>query len=58
MDRVAIYGRVSTTEQTTDNQINFLQEIVNRNGWDLVKTYVDEGISGTMGRDCLSSGFL
>jgi len=51
LDRVAIYGRVSTTEQTSDNQINFLQEIVSRNGWELVQTYVDEGISGTKGRD-------
>lgn len=51
MDRVAIYGRVSTTEQTSDNQINFLQEIVKKNGWELVQTYVDEGISGTKGRD-------
>ena len=51
MDRVAIYGRVSTSEQTSDNQINFLQEIVNRNGLELVQTYVDEGISGTKGRD-------
>ena len=51
MDRVAIYGRVSTTEQTSDNQISFLQEIVNRNGWELVQIYVDEGISGTKGRD-------
>ena len=51
MDRVAIYGRVSTSEQTSDNQINFLQEIVSRNGWELVQTYVDEGISGTKGRD-------
>ena len=51
MDRVAIYGRVSTSEQTTDNQTNFLQEIVSRNGWELVQTYVDEGISGTKGRD-------
>lgn len=51
MDRVAIYGRVSTTEQTSENQINFLQEIVNRNGWELVQTYVDEEISGTKGRD-------
>jgi DNA invertase Pin-like site-specific DNA recombinase len=51
LDRVAIYGRVSTTEQTSDNQINFLQEIVDRNGWELVQTYVDEGISGTKGRD-------
>jgi len=51
LDRVAIYGRVSTNEQTTDNQINFLQEIVSRNGWELVQTYVDEGISGTKGRE-------
>ena len=51
MDRVAIYGRVSTTEQTSDNQINYLKEIVSRNGWELVRTYVDEGISGTKGRD-------
>ena len=51
MDRVAIYARVSTSEQTTDNQINFLQEIVSRNDWELVQTYVDEGISGTKGRD-------
>ena len=51
MERVAIYGRVSTLEQNTDNQINFLQEIVNRNGWELVQVYVDEGVSGTKGRD-------
>ncbi len=51
MDRVAIYGRVSTTEQTSDNQINYLKEIVSQNGWELVRTYVDEGISGTKGRD-------
>jgi DNA invertase Pin-like site-specific DNA recombinase len=51
MDRVAIYGRVSTSEQTTDNQINFLKEIVDRNGWNLIDTYVDEGISGTKSRE-------
>ena len=51
MERVAIYGRVSTLEQNTDNQINFLQEIVTRNGWKLVQVYVDEGVSGTKGRD-------
>lgn len=51
MERVAIYGRVSTNEQTSENQINFLQEIVDRNGWDLAETYVDEGVSGTKGRD-------
>ena len=51
MDRVAIYGRVSTNEQTVENQINFLQEIVDRNGWDLVQIYIDKGVSGTKGRD-------
>ena len=51
MDRVAIYGRVSTNEQSTDNQTDFLQEISDRNGWKLVEIYVDEGISGTKGRE-------
>lgn len=51
MDRVAIYGRVSTNEQSTDNQTDFLQEIAERNGWTLVEIYVDEGMSGTKGRE-------
>lgn len=50
-ERVVIYGRVSTTDQTTDNQIFKLRELVELNGWDLVEVYVDEGISGTKGRD-------
>lgn len=49
--RVAIYSRVSTTDQNTENQTNLLNEIVERNGWDLVDTYIDEGISGSKGRD-------
>jgi DNA invertase Pin-like site-specific DNA recombinase len=51
LDRVAIYGRVSTNEQSTDNQTDFLQEIAERNGWTLVEIYVDEGMSGTKGRE-------
>ena len=43
LDRVGIYGRVSTNEQTTDNQIKFLQKIVERNEWELTGVYVDEG---------------
>ena len=50
-ERVVIYGRVSTSEQTTDNQIFKLKEMVKINGWELVEIYVDEGISGTKGRD-------
>ena len=50
-EKVVIYGRVSTSDQTTDNQIFKLKELVEINGWDLVEVYVDEGISGTKGRD-------
>ena len=49
--RVAIYSRVSTTDQNTDNQTSLLSQIVSRNHWALVDTYVDEGISGSKGRD-------
>ena len=50
-EKVVIYGRVSTSDQTTDNQIYKLKEIIEINGWDQVDLYVDEGISGTKGRD-------
>lgn len=51
IERVVIYGRVSTSDQTSENQTLVLTEIVHRNGWDLVDTYIDDGISGTKGRD-------
>ena len=51
MSRVVIYGRVSTNDQTTDNQIYKLKEIIENRNWDLVDTYTDEGISGSKGRD-------
>lgn len=51
IERVVIYGRVSTSDQTSENQTLVLTEIVNRNGWDLVDTYIDDGISGSKGRD-------
>ena len=49
--RVAIYSRVSTDDQTAENQTHFLSEIATRNGWDLIDTYVDQGVSGAKGRD-------
>jgi DNA invertase Pin-like site-specific DNA recombinase len=49
--RVAIYARVSTDTQTTDNQLHQLREIADRNGWDIVAEFIDEGISGAKGRD-------
>jgi len=45
--RVAIYARVSTTEQSTDSQLLDLRRYVRERGWDIFKEYVDEGISGT-----------
>lgn len=51
MSKVVIYGRVSTTEQTIDNQIVFLKRIVEQNKWDLIDIYIDDGISGSKGRD-------
>ena len=49
--RAAIYGRVSTDGQTTDNQIVALREVAARRGWDIAEVYIDNGISGAKGRD-------
>ena len=51
MKKVAIYARVSTDKQTTENQLRELRNIVDKNGWELVNEFVDEGISGAKGRD-------
>jgi DNA invertase Pin-like site-specific DNA recombinase len=51
MKRVAIYARVSTDKQTTENQILQLREVASMNGWDVVEMFIDEGISGAKGRD-------
>jgi len=45
--RVAIYARVSTTEQSTDSQLLDLRRYVRERGWNIFREYVDEGISGT-----------
>jgi DNA invertase Pin-like site-specific DNA recombinase len=49
--RAAIYGRVSTDGQTTDNQIVVLREVAVRRGWEIAEVYLDNGISGAKGRD-------
>jgi DNA invertase Pin-like site-specific DNA recombinase len=48
--RVAIYLRVSTTEQTTTNQRRELQAVAKRHGWFVVQVFEDAGISGAKGR--------
>lgn len=49
--RAAIYGRVSTDGQTTENQIIALNEVAARRGWEIVEVYTDHGISGAKGRE-------
>jgi DNA invertase Pin-like site-specific DNA recombinase len=45
--RVAIYGRVSTMEQNTDNQVNELQRYCEARMYAVHKVYVDKGVSGS-----------
>ena len=49
--RAVLYLRVSTGEQTTENQRMALRSEAERRGWQLVGEYEDAGISGTKGRD-------
>jgi DNA invertase Pin-like site-specific DNA recombinase len=51
MKRVAIYLRVSTSKQDTDNQRRELMMVAARSGWNVVKVYEDAGVSGAKGRD-------
>jgi DNA invertase Pin-like site-specific DNA recombinase len=51
MKRVAIYTRVSTSKQETNNQLRELEAVAKRSGWEIVKVYEDAGISGAKGRD-------
>ena len=49
--RIALYLRVSTTEQTVENQQRELEAVAERHGWNVVAVFTDAGISGTKGRD-------
>ncbi len=51
MKKIALYARVSTAGQTTDNQLAELREVASRHGWEIVVEFVDHGISGAKGRD-------
>lgn len=48
---MAIYARVSTDNQTVENQLLELHAVAQRQGWDVVTVLTDEGISGAKGRD-------
>ena len=49
IEHVAIYARVSTdkqkAKQTIDSQLSTLPEYAQQNGYKVVETYVDDGIS-------------
>lgn len=49
--RAAIYLRVSTKEQTTDNQRLELEAVAKQRGWTIAGVYEDRGISGSKGRE-------
>ena len=49
--KVAIYARVSTNEQTTENQVRELTEWADRAGHEIVTIYDDNGVSGAKGRE-------
>lgn len=48
--RVALYSRVSTSHQTTENQRQELQRVASLRGWTVVEVFNDDGISGSKGR--------
>ena len=43
---IAIYARVSTDHQDTENQLSELRDFTDRSGWQIFKEYVDTGYSG------------
>lgn len=49
--RAALYLRVSTDGQTTENQRIALQAVAEQRGWQVVAAYEDAGISGAKGRE-------
>lgn len=48
--RIALYTRVSTSQQTTENQRHELLRVASLRRWTIIETFTDEGISGSKGR--------
>jgi len=49
--KAVIYSRVSTNDQTIDNQLKILRHVADKRGLEVVREISDEGISGATGRD-------
>ena len=50
MKRVGIYARVSTDDQSTENQLLDLRRYIEQRGWRIGKEYIDHGVSGAKDR--------
>lgn len=50
MKKVALYLRVSTSDQTTKNQRRELDAVAKRQGWKIVAVFEDAGVSGAKSR--------
>jgi DNA invertase Pin-like site-specific DNA recombinase len=46
MKKVCLYCRVSTTHQTSENQLIELRAVAERMGYEIVSEFIDNGISG------------
>ncbi|UCI17744.1 recombinase family protein [Mesorhizobium sp. B2-1-8] len=51
MRRAALYLRVSTKDQSIENQRLELERVAQAKGWEIMAIYQDEGISGAKGRE-------
>ena len=49
--RVGLYLRVSTGEQTVENQREALTAACAHRDWKVVAEFIDNGVSGARGRD-------
>ncbi|AWW49449.1 recombinase family protein [Polynucleobacter paneuropaeus] len=50
MKKVCLYCRVSTTHQTSENQLIELRAVAERMGYEIVSEFIDNGISGAKSR--------
>ena len=49
--KVCVYARCSTSDQQVSNQLIEVRDHCSKMGWEIVKEYIDEGLSGTLSRD-------
>ena len=46
MKKVVLYARVSTADQTTENQLLELRDVARKSGWTIAREFIDNGVSG------------